>query len=65
MPRYSVTFEALESEARLHDCCICRKNRATLRCSGIRGGPVCLQCGFSMLAHLAEETVDQLAHLAS
>lgn len=65
MPRYSVTFEAIQQEAGLYDCCICHKNPATLNCSGIRGGPVCLQCAFSMLARLAEETVDQLAHLAS
>ena len=65
MPRYSVTFEEIQDEAGLYDCCICGKNLATLRCSGIGGGPVCLQCAFSMLAQLAEETVYQLAHLAS
>lgn len=48
MPRYSATFEALEGDAGLYDCCICHKNPATLKCSGIRGGPCCLQCAFSV-----------------
>ncbi len=65
MPRYSATFEAIQSEAGVHDCCICHKTPAMLKCSGLRGGLVCLQCAFSMLAHLAEDSVDQLAHLAS
>lgn len=65
MPGYYVTLEAIEGEAGLYDCCICCKNQATLRCSGISGGPCCLQCAFSILAHLAEETVDGLGYLAS
>lgn len=64
MPKRSVTFEAIEGEAGLYDCCMCQRNPATLRCSGIGGGPCCLQCAFGMLANLAAETVGQLAHLA-
>ncbi len=65
MPRYYVTFEAIEGEAGLYDCCICCKNPAALRCSCISGGTCCLQCAFSILAHLAEETVDRRGYLVS
>lgn len=65
MPRQSITFEAIENRAGLYHCCICGKNQATLKCSGIAGGPCCLQCAFSMLARLAEQTAEHLACLAS
>lgn len=65
MPRYYVTFEAIEGGAGVYDCCICCKNPATLRCSSISGGPCCLQCAFSILLRLAEETVDRFGYLAS
>lgn len=65
MQRHSVTFESIEDGAGLYHCCMCGKNQATLKCSGMAGGPVCLQCAFIMLARMAEQTVDHLAYLAS
>ncbi len=58
MPKSPVTFEVIESHPGMYRCSICGKNPATLKCSGMREGQCCLQCAFSMLADLAQWTVD-------
>jgi hypothetical protein len=60
MPKAPVTFEVIESHPRMYHCSICGKNPATLKCSGRENGPCCLQCAFSLLAELAEWTVDNM-----
>ncbi len=58
MPKSPVTFEVIESQPGMYHCSICGQNPATLKCSGMREGPCCLQCAFSMIADLAQWTVD-------
>lgn len=60
MPKSPVTFEVIESQPGMYHCSICGHNPATLKCSGLREGPYCLQCAFSMLAELAACTVNNL-----
>ena len=61
MPKSPVTFEVIESHLGMYHCSICGINPATLKCSGMQEGPCCLQCAFSMLADLAQWTVDNSA----
>ena len=58
MPQSSVLFDAIEDGPGIYHCLICGLNPATLQCAGAHGGPCCLQCAFSMLADLAQRTVD-------
>jgi hypothetical protein len=58
MPKFPVTFEAIESRPGIYHCSFCEHNPATLKCSGMREGPCCLQCAFNMIADLAQWTVD-------
>ena len=58
MPKSSVMFEAIEGGPGMYHCCVCGANPATLECRGTYNGPSCLQCAFSMLADLAQWTVD-------
>lgn len=60
MPKRSVLFEAIEGGPGMYHCSICSKNPATLKCTGKGNGPCCLQCAFSMLADLAEWTVENI-----
>ena len=60
MPNSSVLFEVIEGSPGMYHCSICGKNPATLKCSGLENGPCCLQCAFSLLADLAEWTVDNM-----
>jgi hypothetical protein len=57
MPESLVLFQVLDAPGTYH-CSICGKNPATLKCTGQENGPCCLQCAFSMLAELAQKTVD-------
>lgn len=59
MPRSSVTFDLIEENPGTYDCHFCGHNPATLKCTGAHDGPTCLQCAFSMLADLAQQTVDR------
>lgn len=58
MPKFPLLFELLDNNPGTYHCSICGKNPATLRSSGPHDGPCCLQCAFSMLAELAESSVD-------
>ena len=60
MPKAPVTFEVIESPPGMYHCSICGHNPATLRCTGAPKGPCFLQCAFSLLANLAEWTVDNM-----
>ncbi len=58
MPGSSLMFEPIEGGPGIYHCCICGANPATLECKGTHNGPCCLQCAFSMLAELAEHTLN-------
>jgi len=59
-PKLLVTFEAIEDSPEISHCCVCGMNPGTLKCSGARNGPCCLQCAFSMLSELAQWTVEHI-----
>ena len=60
MPKSSVMFDLIEENPGTYDCHFCGHNPATLKCTGAHEGPCCLQCAFSMLADLAQRTVDRI-----
>src|SRR5512146_1304315 len=59
MPESPLAFEILESSPGGYQCSICGNNPATLKCTGMHNGPCCLQCAFSMLADVAQKSVDR------
>ena len=52
-------FAVIEDGPGTYQCSICGLNAATLKCTGAHDGPCCLQCGFNMIADLAQRTVDR------
>jgi hypothetical protein len=60
MPKSLVMFDVIEDGPGMYHCYFCGQNPATLKCAGAHDGPCCLQCAFSILANLAERTVDNV-----
>jgi hypothetical protein len=60
MPKSSVLFDVIEDGPGMYHCYFCGQNPATLKCTGAHDGPCCLQCAFSILANLAQRTVDNV-----
>lgn len=60
MSESPVMFEVIDNNPGTYHCSICGANPATLKCTGAHDGPCCLQCAFSMLADLAQRTVDRI-----
>lgn len=58
MPERLVTFGGIERTPGIYGCCICGQNPATLKLWGSQADECCLQCAFTMIADLAERSVD-------
>lgn len=59
MPATPIAFAILDGPPGAYHCSICTNNPATLRSTGEHEGPCCLQCAFSMLADLAQTSVEE------
>ena len=59
MPATPLVFAILDEPLETYHCSMCGENPATLKAKGMHEGPCCLQCAFSLLADLAQASVER------